>query len=146
MQGDWILFVDDEREVIDAIRRDVRSWLSASGLTAVFALTAGEAVVELARRPETNVAMVTDLKMPYIEGLELLKAVALRWPDTVKIVLTGTMEDAFVQNFLDAGVFSYIPKPWTRERLLHELGRAVEHRDRKRRELAVTPSARCGNR
>jgi FixJ family two-component response regulator len=134
MKGDWILFVDDEREVMDAVRRDVRAWVSEQGLGAVFANSAGEAIVELSRRPRSNAVMVTDLKMPFIEGRDLLRAVALRWPDTVKIVLTGTMETQFVQDFLDAGVFSYIPKPWTREKLIHDLGRAVEHRDKKRQE------------
>ncbi|MEI6873757.1 MAG: SpoIIE family protein phosphatase [Spirochaetota bacterium] len=134
MKGDWILFVDDEREVMDAVRRDVRAWMGEQGLSAVFVSSAGEAIVELSRRPETNAVMVTDLKMPFIEGRDLLRAVALRWPDTVKIALTGTMETQFVQDFLDAGVFSYIPKPWTRERLLQDLGRAVEQRDQKRQE------------
>ncbi|MFZ4617499.1 MAG: response regulator [Rectinemataceae bacterium] len=136
MKDDWILFVDDEQEILDAIRRDIRLWLREKEITAMFVRSAGEALVEIARNPKPCSVMVTDLSMPHIEGPELLKAVTLRWPATVKIALTGAMSPDFVQDFIYTGVFSYIAKPWTKERLTFELERAlVQHELKQKEEL-----------
>lgn len=134
MKDDWILFVDDEQEILDAIRRDLRLWLREKEVTAVFVQSAGEALVEIAKNPKPCSVMITDLSMPHIEGPELLKAVTLRWPATVKIALTGAMSPDFVQDFIYTGVFSYIAKPWTKERLTFELERALAQHELKQKE------------
>jgi len=135
MKGDRILLVDDEREVTDAVMRELRSLCQEQGLTMTAATSAGEALEKLADEGDGGYAvMLSDLKMPGMKGTDLLRVVAERWPDTVCIVLTGNAELENIQDFLKAGLFSYIQKPWDRGSLVLDILRALEVHDLKRRD------------
>jgi len=135
MRGDRILLVDDEREVTDAIMRELSSLCRGEGLTMITAASAGEALEKLAHEGDGRYAvMLCDLKMPGMKGTDLLRVAAERWPDMVNIVLTGNAELENIQDFLDVGLFSYIQKPWDRGKLALDMLRAIEVHDLRRRD------------
>jgi HD-like signal output (HDOD) protein len=80
-----ILFVDDEVAILDGLRdllrKERRRW------DMVFAVGGAEALEELARRPFDVV--VSDIRMPGIDGAQLLTTVQARYPSVARIVLTG---------------------------------------------------------
>ncbi|HEY1959157.1 MAG TPA: response regulator [Polyangiaceae bacterium] len=81
-----VLFVDDERSVLDALRFA----LFRSKWKLVFACGARAALEEIARQRFD--AVVTDLTMPEMDGVELLARVRVEQPDAVRIILTGNIE------------------------------------------------------
>lgn len=137
MKGDRILLVDDEREVGSSIIRSLRNWSRDEGLSVVYLESGQEALDELGKSPQDCAVLVSDLQMPGIKGDELIKTIAGRWPDIVTIVLTGNMQLDRIQDFLDSGVFSFVRKPWTKERLVHDLTKAIQLHHFKRGEREV---------
>ena len=131
MKTQTILFVDDEREVIDALMREVRHLCREEHLLPATANSAAEALDILEESGDEVAVLVSDLKMPGLKGGDFLRVVADRWPNTVPLVLTGNAELDHVQDFLDAGVQSFLTKPWDRDRLAFEIRRALKvHQER----------------
>jgi HD-like signal output (HDOD) protein len=83
-----ILFVDDEPRVLDGLRRSLRAQRARWDMT--FAVGGAAALQELERAPFD--VMVTDMRMPEIDGLTLLTAARERWPRMARIVLSGYMD------------------------------------------------------
>ena len=102
-----VLFVDDEANVLSAIRRAVQE----EDYEALFAKSGKEALALL----ETgNIAvLVTDMRMPEMDGLQLLKLAKEQFPATVRMVLSGyTQLSQVLATVNHADVFSFITKPW----------------------------------
>jgi two-component system response regulator HupR/HoxA len=115
-----VLVVDDEIRSQEALRRtledefDVRT---ASG--------AEEALSELEREPASVV--ICDQRMPGMSGVEMLKQVRERWPDTVRIVLSGYTDTGdIIAGINEAGIWQYVLKPWQPEALVLTVRRAAE--------------------
>jgi HD-like signal output (HDOD) protein len=83
-----ILFVDDESRILDGLRRTLRSHRNQWEMA--FALGGEAALAELERAPYD--VIVSDMRMPQLDGLALLTAVRERWPRMVRIVLSGQMD------------------------------------------------------
>lgn len=107
-----ILFVDDERSVLSSIRRLLRreDWkllFANSGLEALDLLQ--DHSVDL---------VVSDMRMPEMDGADFLKKVRQLYPETVRIVLTGYAERAAVSRaFEEADIHEMICKPWDDDEL-----------------------------
>ena len=80
-----IMFVDDEREVLDGLRQSLYRTRAVWDLA--FAESADAAIAALELAPAD--ALVTDIRMPGNDGVQLLATVASRWPDTARIALSG---------------------------------------------------------
>lgn len=80
-----VLFVDDEPSVLDGLRRSLRSMRTVWQMS--FANSAEEALQIMDERPVD--VIVSDMRMPSVDGLELLTRVRDLYPDTVRIVLSG---------------------------------------------------------
>ena len=106
-----LLIVDDEPSVLSALRRELRS------------LFADKLRVEVCNDPARGLKLVrdrrfdiviSDLRMPEIDGLSFLSLVSAISPHTVRIVLTGSGDFETAQRAInDAGVFRYLTKPWS---------------------------------
>jgi putative nucleotidyltransferase with HDIG domain len=119
MAGEKILVVDDE----DIIRDVCRDILSAEGYQVTTASNGTAALEELSR--STPELMITDIRMPGIDGLELFERVKARKQEVVTIVITGhgTLDTAI--ESLTRGVSGFIRKPFTQEELLGAVDRAI---------------------
>ena len=115
-----ILLVDDEEEFVKSLSerlqlRDMSSDIAFNG----------EAALELVTN-ETPDVMVLDLRMPGIDGLEVLKRVKQKYPEVQVIILTGhgTEKDEAVARKL--GAFAYLRKPVNLDELIAKLKKAFK--------------------
>jgi DNA-binding NtrC family response regulator len=83
-----VLFVDDERSVLGALERMLRP--HRDGWSVKFAQGAVEALAQM-ERPRVDV-VVTDMRMPGMDGAALLDIVRMHHPETIRVVLSGESE------------------------------------------------------
>ena len=102
-----VLFVDDDVIVLQSLERG----LLDESYNKLFAKNSEEAL-EILQREEVHV-IVTDMCMPEMNGLELLRAARKEHPEIIGIVLSGYEQDVELQAAVDEGeVFKLITKPW----------------------------------
>ncbi|MBI4957331.1 MAG: HDOD domain-containing protein [Myxococcales bacterium] len=115
-----LLFVDDEQAVLDGLRdllrRERRAW------RVVFALGPERALAELAAG--TFDVVVADMRMPGMDGAELLELVRGKYPATTRIVLSGHADRGAVLRVMPVA-HQYLQKPCDAEVLRSTLGRAL---------------------
>lgn len=102
-----ILCVDDEPNIVAALRRLFRS----SGYQVLTATSGAEALTLLAQEPVNLI--FSDMRMPGMDGAELLKRVREEWPQTTRVLLTGYADIKSTVAAINTGeVYRYITKPW----------------------------------
>ncbi len=116
-----ILLVEDD----DSLREVVSFNLSEGGF-GVETATDGLAALEI-YDPARHAVILTDLKMPGIDGLELLRRIRAMEPQAVVVMMTahGTLDTAV--SAMQEGAFHYVEKPVNTPTLLAVLERAAEH-------------------
>ncbi|MGO9377013.1 MAG: response regulator [Dissulfurispiraceae bacterium] len=116
-----LLCVDDEPNVINSVRR----LFLDSGYTI---LTASSAQDGLGILEDGDIQIViSDYRMPNMNGVEFLREVRTRWPDTVRIVLSGYADTASIVSAINEGeVYRFIPKPWNDDELKVTVANSVE--------------------
>jgi two-component system, NtrC family, response regulator len=121
MSKSRVLVVDDDA----SLRRVVQVQLEQEGYLVSAAASAQQALSSLQVRPFDLI--ITDLRMPDLSGLELLKQVRSQYPQTVIIILTafGTVETAV--EAMRAGAYDYLTKPVHPDEMVMVVGRALEH-------------------
>jgi signal transduction histidine kinase len=119
---DTILFIDDE----DIVLRSCRRIFAREGME-IDTAASGEEGLDRARRKTYDV-VVTDLKMPGLGGIEVLKALRRERPETVVIVFTGYANVDTAREALKNGAFDYVPKPFTPEEIKDVVRNAVQAR------------------
>jgi response regulator RpfG family c-di-GMP phosphodiesterase len=103
-----ILFVDDEQMILKTLRR----LFIDSGVDILTAESGEEGLEILENDPPVHI-VVSDYRMPGMNGVEFLKTVNARWPETVRIVLSGYADTASVVAAINDGqIFKFIAKPW----------------------------------
>ena len=119
-----ILCVDDEPSILSSLRRTLRR---GTGYT-VYTADSGRAGLDILEQHPVDV-VVSDMRMPEMDGAEFLSNVSQRWPDTVRILLTGYADlRSTVDAVNDAGIFRYLHKPWEDIELKLALSQALELR------------------
>jgi response regulator RpfG family c-di-GMP phosphodiesterase len=118
-----VLCVDDEANILSALRRlfrpaGYRVLLAESG-------AAGLAVLE----QETVDLVISDMRMPEMNGAQFLAQVRQRWPDTMRLLLTGYSDIQSIQDAINGGeIYRYITKPWEDGDMLLLVRHALERR------------------
>jgi len=114
-----ILVVDDD----DVIRETLDELLSAS-YSCQTADTAEEALAKLeAQRFDV---VLTDISMPGLNGMELLKRVVEKYPGTPVIIISGHSDQDHAQGLISRGAFDYLLKPFRLEAVEESVKRAVD--------------------
>lgn len=121
MIGKRVLVVDDEEN----LRRVTQLKLQQAGYEATTASDGAQALELLARHPQDLI--ITDLKMPGMSGMDLLRRVKEDYPEVIVIVVTafGTIESAV--EAMRLGAHDYIIKPVNADALKLVVSRALEH-------------------
>jgi len=116
-----ILVVDDD----ESLRRITQLQLEEAGYDVLTARNGGEALHAI--EEEGPALVITDLKMPGISGLDLLKQVRESNPQTTVLLITafGTVQTAV--EAMKAGAYDYLTKPIDYEELVLVVNRAMEH-------------------
>lgn len=106
-QPPTLLCVDDEANILSALKRLFRP----QGYRIFTAESGREGLEILAREPVDLV--ISDMRMPEMNGAQFLEQVKNQWPDTVRLLLTGYAEmSATVDAINKGGIYRYISKPW----------------------------------
>jgi two-component system response regulator HupR/HoxA len=126
MNDRTVLFVDDEERILKTIERIVYR----KPFQAAFA-ESGPAALKLLETLEVHV-IVTDMRMPEMTGLQLLREVKVKYPQIVRIVLSGYTQVSTLLTAINQGeIFRYITKPWERDdELISVIMEALEHFDK----------------
>jgi signal transduction histidine kinase len=124
-----ILIVDDDPALLEALPEALR--LRMSELAVETCDSAPDALGKIA--DEDYDAIVTDIKMPGMDGLALLDEIQRIRPDTPTLLITGHGEHDLAVQALRRGAYDYIQKPIDREYFTASLARAIERRGLARR-------------
>src|SRR5438067_8789832 len=124
-----VLIVDDDVALLQALPETVR--LRMDGIVVDTADSGAVALNRLDARDYD--AIVTDIKMPGMDGLELLAELRTLRPDTPTLMITGHGEHDLVVQALRGGAYDFIPKPIDRDHLVASLSRAIHMRELSRR-------------
>lgn len=133
-----VLIVDDEAN----IREGLRAILAKDGHEAFSVETAEAALSQLTDQPVE--AVILDIQMPGMSGVELLAIIKERWPHTAVILLTGqgTLETAIAA--VKKGAFDYLLKPAEPDTIRDTLQRALAAGRRQRQQAALLDNLRAG--
>ena len=119
-----VLVVDDEVRSQEALRRTLEEDFE------VFCASSAAEGMEILEKEQSTAAIrivLCDQRMPGTTGVQFLKEVRHRWPDIVRIILSGyTDAEDIICGVNEAGIWQYLLKPWQPEQLLLTLQRAAE--------------------
>jgi two-component system NtrC family response regulator len=116
-----ILVVDDD----DSLRRVMQLQIEEAGYDVLTACTAAEAIAII--QEQSPALVITDLKMPEVSGMDLLKKIRSEHPETTVVMITafGTVQTAV--EAMKSGAYDYITKPIDYDELVLTVNRALDH-------------------
>lgn len=135
-----ILCVDDEPSILSALKRLFRP----HGFTVLTAGSGQEALELLAQEPVDVV--ISDMRMPQMDGAQFLEQVFQRWPETKRILLTGYADANATIAAVNLGhIWRYVAKPWNDAELVAAVQQALAHRRLERENAALVALTRRQN-
>ena len=122
-----ILIVDDEefvrKALVRALREEPYEILEAED---------AKSALQILRDKEVDV-VISDLKMPGVNGLSLLRIIKDHYPDVIRIMLTGFGDmDTAIKATNEAEIFRFFTKPWDRKEIIRGLDQAIKIRKLKK--------------
>ncbi len=120
--GDSILLVDDEPRILSAFRRQLQALSSYE----IESASSGSAALELMISHPPFSVIVSDMRMPNMDGIALLRETERKHPNTVRIMLTGvTDQETSVEAINEGHIFRFLSKPCSIEKLLKAIDDGV---------------------
>jgi len=116
MKPPYILLIDDDEQVLAALQRDIRSayrndYKVAATSSATEAL---DLIKELKRKHESVALIISDQRMPEMEGVDLLESANLIYPEAKKILITAYSDlEAVIKAINQVKLHYYLLKPWS---------------------------------
>ena len=102
-----LLFVDDEASILSSLRRLFRP----HGYR-ILTAESGAAGLETLEKESVDL-VISDMRMPEMDGAQFLEKVRARWPEVTRILLTGYADITSTINAINKGeIYRYIAKPW----------------------------------
>lgn len=119
-----VLFVDDEQNLLFGINRQVRSVVAVETVTSP--MVAARMLSDAVAAGDEFEVVVSDMRMPGIDGATLLKHASMVSPDTTRVLLTGYADmDSAMAAVNDGNIFRFLTKPCTAQQLRTVLAAAV---------------------
>lgn len=119
-----LLFVDDEPNILSSLRRLFRP----RGYRVLTAESGAEGLEVLAQEPVDLV--ISDMRMPEMDGARFLAQVRERWPGVLRLLLTGYSDIQSIQDAINCGeIYRYITKPWDDNDIVLVVRHALERRE-----------------
>ncbi|MBT4888944.1 MAG: sigma-54-dependent Fis family transcriptional regulator [Rhodospirillales bacterium] len=114
-----ILIVDDEVRSLEALERNLSDEFDVKTASNV------ADAEDILNRDWVQI-ILCDQRMPETTGVEFLKEVRKKWPDVIRIIISGyTDADDIIESINDAGIYQYITKPWHPDSLMLTLKNAL---------------------
>ncbi len=115
-----ILLVDDDCNILDAYRRSLsREFLMETAL-------GPEQALKLLAQDDPFAVVVSDMRMPGMDGIQLLNAIKTQSPDTVRVMLTGNADmDTAIKAINEGSIFRFLNKPCAKEVMAKTLTAAL---------------------
>jgi two-component system NtrC family sensor kinase len=136
-----MLCVDDEANVLRSLQRVFFD----EGYDFITAGSAREGLEALGRREDVQVVM-SDYRMPGMNGVDFLREVNMKWPETVRIVLSGYADTPSVVSAINEGqIYKFIPKPWDDNELKVAIANAFERHELRRNNSLLTAELLSAN-
>ncbi len=134
-----ILIVDDDASILELLQRHLHSWNYH-----VFKAISVKDAVQILRDTKIDL-LITDLKMPEIDGTELIKFVSEHYPQLPKLVITGypSVQDSLVA--IKSGVIDYLTKPFTKAELKSAIDISLPYEDKPVKQSGSTGPASDGS-
>ncbi|MBV6752474.1 response regulator [Pseudomonas chlororaphis] len=129
-----VLLVDDEESILNSLRRLLRS----QGYELFLADSGARALEIMAQQPIDLV--ISDARMPNMDGATLLARIHELYPACLRILLTGYADLDMIAKAINEGrIYRYLSKPWNDEELLMTItqGLAFQHSERERQRLQL---------
>src|SRR5689334_20409940 len=127
-----LLLVDDEESILNSLRRLLRSQPYE-----VLLATSGAQALEIMEQRSVDLVM-SDARMPNMDGATLLAHVHQRYPDTTRIMLTGYADPSAIIKAINEGqIHRYISKPWHDEEMLLTLRQSLAYQYSERERLRL---------
>ncbi|RJQ20820.1 MAG: response regulator [Nitrospiraceae bacterium] len=137
-----ILCVDDEKNVLKALER-----LFLDSDYEIITATSGAEGLEVLEGTQPVQIVISDYRMPQMNGVDLLKVVYERWPDTVRIVLSGYADTAAIVGAVNEGqIYKFIPKPWNDDELKVAISNALDRYFIHKKNIELTQELEAKNR
>jgi response regulator RpfG family c-di-GMP phosphodiesterase len=135
-----VLLVDDEESILSSLRRLLRGQPYD-----VLIATSGAQALEIMAQNSIDLIM-TDARMPNMDGATLLGHIHQRYPATTRILLTGYADlPTIIKAINDGQIHRYISKPWNDEEMLLTLRQALAHQHSERERLRLVQLTREQN-
>ncbi|MGC9528269.1 MAG: response regulator [Limnospira sp.] len=116
-----ILVVDDEPDNLDLLYRTFHREFK------VLRAESGPAALKILEEVGEVAVIISDQRMPYMSGTEFLSLTATRYPDSIRIILTGYTDVEDLVEAINAGkVFKYVTKPWKADELMAIVRQGLE--------------------
>lgn len=122
-----LILADDEVDVREGVLHEI-DWKQC-GFEVVDRAENGREALEMAERWRPDV-LVTDIRMPFMDGLELAEKVRERLPGTKIIILTGYDEFEYARKSIQLGIEEFVLKPFSSQELLQALHKVKKELDR----------------
>ena len=127
-----LLFVDDEPGILSALRRLFRP----HGYR-IFIAEGGAAGLEVLEKEQIDL-VISDMRMPEMDCARFLEQVFKRYPETVRILLTGYADITATIEAVNKGqIYRYVSKPWNDQELLLTVQQALDLKALQREKLRL---------
>ena len=128
-----VFAVDDEPIVLEGIRSKIDG--EGSGFTFAGEATDGEIALSMIHEIKPDI-LITDIKMPFMDGLQLAQAIKQTQPWIKIIILSGHDEFDYAKKAISIGIEDYLLKPFTPEELITSLNKTAAQSDKERKQLS----------
>lgn len=116
-----ILCVDDEPNVLSSLKR-----LFLDNDYEILTATSADEGLKVLEQEHVQL-VISDFRMPSMNGVEFLRKVYRQWPDTVRMVLSGYADASAIVSAINEGhIYKFVPKPWNDDDLKVTVSNAIE--------------------